>query len=153
MLESCNSEISLAKVSDWNSFRVNQNYSDSFRYLYPSRHESFRTNPKNVLYLVWWKTVKNQSDLIRLIPRHQSEWIRNRVFNPDQFKSIRARIDPSRILNQNQSKSFRPWIHSDWKFGSDQPEHVKILKEQNYYFIIIYKVSCFFYSLVKEMNS
>ena len=40
---------SLAKVSDWNSFRVNQNYSDSFRYLYLSQCESFRTNPKNVL--------------------------------------------------------------------------------------------------------
>ena len=25
---------SLAKISDWNSFRVNQNYSDSFRYLH-----------------------------------------------------------------------------------------------------------------------
>ena len=66
----------LAKVSDWNSFQVNQNYSDSFRYLNPSQCESFRTNPKNVLYHVWWKTVKNKSDLIRLISRDQSEWIR-----------------------------------------------------------------------------
>ena len=32
----------LAKVSDWNSFRVNQNYFDSFRYLYPSQCESSR---------------------------------------------------------------------------------------------------------------
>ena len=31
--------------------------------------------------IAWWKTVKNKSDLIRLIPRHQSEWIRNQVFN------------------------------------------------------------------------
>ena len=28
-------QVSLAKVSDRNSFRANQNYSDSFRYLYP----------------------------------------------------------------------------------------------------------------------
>ena len=42
----------LAKVSDGNSFQVNQNYSDSFRYLYPRQYESFRTNPKNVLYFV-----------------------------------------------------------------------------------------------------
>ena len=36
----------LAKVSDRNLFRANQNNSDSFRYLYPSQCESFRTNPK-----------------------------------------------------------------------------------------------------------
>ena len=40
---------SLAKVSIRNSFRSNQNYSDSFRYLYPSQCESLRTNLKNVL--------------------------------------------------------------------------------------------------------
>ena len=91
------------KVSDWNSFRVNQNYSDSFRYLYPSQCESFRTNPKNVLYLVWWKTVK-RSDLIRFNPRQLSEWIRNQVFNPDQSDLGFVRID------------------SDWKFGLDQSE-------------------------------
>ena len=52
----------------------------------------------------------NQSDLIRLIPRHESEW-------------IRSRIDPNRIFNENQSELFRPWIHSNWfwlemRFGS-----------------------------------
>ena len=31
----------LAKVSDLNSFRINQNYSDSFRYLYLSQYGSF----------------------------------------------------------------------------------------------------------------
>ena len=81
--------IALAKVSDWNSFWVNQNYSDSFRYLYPSQCESFRTNPKNVLYFVWWKTVKNQSNLIPLIPRHQSEWIRTNAKPSFQSRSIR----------------------------------------------------------------
>ena len=104
----------LAKVSEWNSFRVNQNYSDSFQYLYPSQYQSFRTNPKNFLYLVCSKTVKNQSDLIQFIPRHQSEPIWNQVFNPDQSESTRSRIDPIRISNQNQSESFRLWIHSDW---------------------------------------
>ena len=42
----------LAKVSDRNSFRANQNYSDSFRYVYPSQCELFQNNPKNFLYLV-----------------------------------------------------------------------------------------------------
>ena len=69
------------KVSDWNSFRVNQNYFDSFWYMYPSQCESYRTNPKNVLYLVWWKTIKNQPDLTRLILKNQSEWIRTNA-NP-----------------------------------------------------------------------
>ena len=44
--------LALAKVSDRNSFRASQNYSNSFRYLYPNQCGSFRTNPKNVLYLV-----------------------------------------------------------------------------------------------------
>ena len=54
---------SLAKVSDLNLFRVNQNYSDSFRYLYPSQCESFRTNLRNVLYLFWIRINPNQSEL------------------------------------------------------------------------------------------
>ena len=33
------------KVSNRNSFRANQNYSESFRYLYPSQCESIWTNP------------------------------------------------------------------------------------------------------------
>ena len=96
--------ISLAKVSNRYSFRANQNYSDSFRYLYP--RESFQTNPKNFLYLVWWKTVKNQSGLIRFNPQQQLE--------PIRIRSIRARINPKRIVNKDQSESFRPRIHSDW---------------------------------------
>ena len=68
---------SLGKVLDRNLFRVNQNYSDLFRYLYPSQCESFRTIPKNALYLVWWKTVENQSDLIWGINPNQ-------VLNPNQ---------------------------------------------------------------------
>ena len=94
--------VALAEVSDWNSFRVNQNYSDSFRYLYASQCESFQT----IVNLVWWKKVKNQTELIQLISRHQSEWIRT---NPKpNFQSRSIRINSS-------SK-----IDSDWKFGSDQ---------------------------------
>ena len=75
---------SLAKVSDRNSFRANQNYSNSFRYLYQSQCESFWTNPKNVLYLVWWKTVKNRSDLIRF----------NTSNNPNESEPILKIIFP-----------------------------------------------------------
>ena len=46
----------LTIVSDWNSFRANWSYS-----------ELLRTNPKNVLHLVWYKMDKNQSFFIRLI--------------------------------------------------------------------------------------
>ena len=65
------------------------------------------------MYLVWRKTVKNQSDLFQLIPRHQSEWIRNQVFNSDQSEWIRARIYLNRILIENLV-----WINrsSNW-FG------------------------------------
>ena len=81
----------LVKVSDWNLFRVNQNYSDSFRYPYPSQCESFRTN---------------QSDLIRLTPRHQSEWIRT---NPKpSFQSRSIRINPSSDWSQLNFQS--EWI-------------------------------------------
>ena len=95
----------LGRVWDWNSFRVSQNYSDSFRYLYPSQCESFQTNPKNVLYLVWWKTVKSQSDLIRLILRHQSEWIRTNPKPSFQSRSIQ--------INPNESKVGMIRIGSD----------------------------------------
>ena len=40
-----------------------QTYSKQFQNLFPNHYESFRTNPKNVLYLIWWKMIKNQSDL------------------------------------------------------------------------------------------
>ena len=101
--------ISLAKVSDWNSFRVNQNYSDSFRYLYPSQCESFRTNSKNFLYLVWWKKVKNRSDLIRINPRQLSEWIRT---NPK---------------SSFQSRSIKIYLSSDWSKPNFKSESIRII--------------------------
>ena len=48
----------LVKVSNWNSFRANQSYSEPFRNLFPNHSESFWTNPKSVVYLVWWETAK-----------------------------------------------------------------------------------------------
>ena len=107
----------LAEISDWNSFRVNQNYSDSlWYYLYPSRCESFRINPKNVLYLVWWKTIKNQSDLIRLIPRNQSEWIRTNPKPSFQSRSIRNNPSSDWSKPNFQSESIRINPRSEW-FG------------------------------------
>ena len=88
----------LPKVSDRNSFRLNQDYSDSFWYLYPSQCESFWTNPKNVLYLVWWKTVKNQSDLIRLISRSIG-------MKPNLFETkFSIRINPNSEFGLEQSE-------------------------------------------------
>ena len=56
-----------------------------------------RINAKSVLYLVWWKTLKRQSDSFRFSARHKSKW----------------------ILSSFQSESFLPriisvWISSDW---------------------------------------
>ena len=45
---------------------MNRNSSDSLGMnSYPILSEWFRNNPKNFLYLVWWKIVESQSDLIR----------------------------------------------------------------------------------------
>ena len=108
--------LALAKVSGSNSFRDNQNYSDSFRYLYPSQCESFRTNPKNVLYLVWWIMVKNRSDLIRFNPRQQSEWVRTNPKSSFQSESIRMnpRSEWFGLILIGNSVWFNP--SSDW-FG------------------------------------
>ena len=110
------SRCTLAKVSDWNPFRVNQNYSNLFRYLYPSQCESFRTSPKNVLYLLLWKMIKNRSDLIRFKPRQLSKWIRT---NPKpSFLSRSIRINPSSNWSKlNESKVGMIRIDSDWKLG------------------------------------
>ena len=54
----------LSKVSDWNSFRVNQNYSDSFRYLYPSQCESFRSWIHSDWFWlkIWFGSIQNRID-------------------------------------------------------------------------------------------
>ena len=97
--------------------------SELFRYLYPSQCESFRTNSKNFFYLVWWKTVKNQSDLIRLIPRDQSEWILTNP-KPSFNQSELGLIQTEFLIRINRNRSdlgFIP-IDSDWKFDLDQFE-------------------------------
>ena len=127
----------LAKVSDRNSFRANQNYSDSFRYMHQSQCESFRTNPKNVLWFVWWKTVKNRSDLIRFNLRQLSEWIRTNSkpsfqselgliqgfisirINPNHFDFGFIRIDRIRsdwfftVFHQTSYKTFFGLVRND----------------------------------------
>ena len=44
--------------------------SESFQAIPESVSESLRTNPKNGLYLVWWKTPKNQPNLFWFNSRH-----------------------------------------------------------------------------------
>ena len=75
------------------SFRVNQNYSDSFRYLYPNQSEKRFVS----------RSMKNGQKPIRLNPINSETSTQNQVFNPDQPESIRVQIDPTRIFNQNQS--------------------------------------------------
>ena len=65
---------------------------------------------EKVLYFIWWKTVKNQFELIRLIPRQQSEWIRTNLKPSIQSRSFRAQINPNRIFNQNQSERIKVGI-------------------------------------------
>ena len=63
------------------SLGLNQNYSESFRYVYSSQFESIRINPKNVLNLVCWKHLKiisAQSDSIRELYLNESERIRSK---------------------------------------------------------------------------
>ena len=100
---------------------------------------SIRTNPKNFLYLVWWKMVKNRSDLIRFNPRQLSEWIQT---NPnhsdlqliwienlvsDWFGFIRidvselirlSRIDFWPFFIKRETKSFSDWF-GIIRIGSD----------------------------------
>ena len=73
-----------------------------------------------------WTILTLQSNLIWLIPKHESEPIRNQVFNPDQSESIRARIDPNRIFNENQSK----WIRTNPK-PSFQSESIRTWIDPN----------------------
>ena len=121
--------MTLAKVSDRNSFRANQNYSDSFQYLYPSQCELFRTNPKNVFYLIWWKTVKNRFDLIQFNPRQLSESKFSIRFNATSDSFGLVRINNSVWINQS----------SDWfglktwnQIGSDSFESLPRIKSDRF---------------------
>ena len=50
--------VALAKILDWNSFRANQDHSESYRHLYPSQWKSIPTNPKKVFNLISWKSLE-----------------------------------------------------------------------------------------------
>ena len=125
---------SLAKVSDRSSFRLNQNYYDSFRYLYPNQSEtkfSIRISPSSD-----WSEPNFQSELIRMNPR--SEWfglilIENSVkINPssDWFRLIRiVRIHSDCYLRLNRIKSdrfFTVFLQTSYKTFSDQFEMICI---------------------------
>ena len=114
--------MTLVKVSDRNLFRANQNYSNSFRYLYPSKYESFWTNPKNFLYLVWWKKIKNRSDQIRFNPRQQSGWIQNQIFHPNRSELGLIQTEFSIRINTDHSALGFIRINSDWKFARNDSD-------------------------------
>ena len=59
------------------------------------------------------KMVKNQSDLIRLIPRHEFEPIRNQVFNPHQSEPGSTQTQFPIRINRNESKVGMIRIDSD----------------------------------------
>ena len=86
----------------------------------PSQCESFRTNPRNVLNLVWWKTVKNQSELIL---RYQSEWIRTNPEPSFQSRSIRINTRTEWSKPNFQSESIRIITTLDW-FGLIRNENL-----------------------------
>ena len=91
----------LAKVSDWNSFRINQNYFNSFRYLYPSQCElgliqtefSIRINPN-----------ESKVGMIRI----DSDW----KFGLDQYETGLIRINLDCKLGFGLVR-----IHWDWCLG------------------------------------
>ena len=58
--------------------------------------------------------MKNDQKSIRLDQINCETSIRMNTKPSLQSRSIRSRIDPKRIFNQNQYESFRPWINSDW---------------------------------------
>ena len=64
-----------------------------------SQSELFRFIPISVSEPM--RIIPNQSDLIPLIPRRQSEWIRTNPKPSFQSESIRVRIHPNQIFNQN----------------------------------------------------
>ena len=113
----CKTIIFVCSITEypWRKYRI-EIYSDSIRTIpihsdiciraNANHSEPFRTNPKNVLYLVWWKTVKNQCESFRAwIP---SDWFWLKI----RLKSIRARIDLDWKLGFGLVR-----IHSDWCLG------------------------------------
>ena len=103
------------KVLDWNSIRVNQNYSDSFRYLYPRQCESFRTNP-NESEPIWNQVCKpDQSESIRMNPGLEWFWLIRIGFS--EFIEL-DRIDFWLFFVKRDTKRFSDWFGMI-RIGSD----------------------------------
>ena len=87
----------LIKLSDWNLFRTNQIYSDSFRNLYPGQSELTRVNPS------FFNPNQNS------IQDFQSEWIRTKFL-------IRMNLRSEWFKLQSRSESFRTIPTSNFLF-------------------------------------
>ena len=77
--------------------------------------ELIRMNPRSEWFVL---ILINLINLIRFNPRQLSEWIWTNPKPSFQSESIRARIDPTRIFNQNYFEIGIIRSNSDWKFGS-----------------------------------
>ena len=100
--------MSLAKVSDWNSFRVNQNYSD----IYIRANANNHSEPIRKTFCISFD--EKRSEIIRLNPINSKTSIQ---MNPNQSEikfSIRI------YLNESKARMIR--IDSDWKIGLNQSE-------------------------------
>ena len=95
------SRLSLARVLDRNSFRANANHSEPIRKTFCNAFD------------------KNGKKSIRPNPKQQPEWIRTNPKPSFQSESIRARIYPNRIFNQNQSE-LNIEIEQEFIFGKNR---------------------------------
>ena len=95
---------------------TNQNFPNLFRNFYPNQTVSFRFNPKLVFnpnqFEVHSKSIRTcnpsnsgQSEVIRINPNLQSEWIRSKSIQMKQDFSESFRLISDRLDS------------SDWKFG------------------------------------
>ena len=130
----------LANISDWNSFRTNTKFFESFRNLYPDQKISFLSNSKNFLKTELIRgplkinpIESGQSELIRINRNLQSAWIRSIRWNRIFLESIGLiRIDRTHLdckfalilINSDWLDSVGlifngPRIDSDWKISSN----------------------------------
>ena len=138
----CNNKtVTLAKVSNWNLFWVNQNYSDSLRYLYSNQSETKFSIHINAISD--WSKPNFQSESIRIIPTMDSFgliliensvwinprsdwfgliWIENLVSNWFGF----IRIDVSELIRLSRIDFWPFFIKQDRKSFSDWFEMIRI---------------------------
>ena len=103
----------LIKLSDWNLFRTNQIYSDSFRNLYPGQSELTRVNPR------FFNPNQNS------IRDFQSEWIQTKF-------SIRMNLRSEWFKLQSRSESFHIIPTSNFLFIH------KYFKKKSYVYVLLY---------------